>query len=130
MTISSTLHWVVRGGIATPDSLQLGYSEHKAVLGLYGFSVQYAPGQTLDALALAGRFRNAQLSYADANDLAQAVLPLGYAMRLVQSPGHGFHHTFAVLYTANNNMLQSLPRDAAEAISQTFQRMPNPHQMP
>ena len=128
--LSGSFNWVVRGGIATADSLQLGYSWHRAVPGLYGFSVQYAPGQTLDALALAGRFRHGQLSFADLAALGQAVQPLGYTIQLVQSPGHGFHHTFAVLYTANGTMLQSLPRMAAVALSNTFQRMPNPHQMP
>ena len=130
MTLPQTPHWVVRAGIATPDSLQIGYTEHRAVTGLYGFSVQYAPGITLDALAQAGRFKNGQISYADVNNLAQVLGHLGYTIRLVPSPGHGHHHTFAVLYTANGSMLQSLPHVAAVALSITFQRMPNPHQMP
>jgi hypothetical protein len=130
MLTSSILNWVDRGGIATPSSLQLGYSGRKAVSGLYGFSVQYAPGQSLDALMQAGQFRNAQISYADRGNLEQAVQPLGYKIQLVKSPGHGFHHTFAVLYTNSGTMLQALPQDAAEAINWTFQRMLNLYRMP
>jgi hypothetical protein len=126
---TGTSNWVVRAGVATADLLQLGYAKHKAVTGLFGFSVQYEPGQSVDALAQAGRFRNAQISYADAAELERAVQSLGYTVRLVKSPGNGFHHTFAVLYTISVMMLQSLPRDAAEALSQTFTRMPNPHRI-
>src|SRR6266571_8113353 len=57
--------WVVRGGVATPSQLQAGTARHRGVpdpLGLYGFSVQYQPGKTVHELAVAGRFRNAQIS--------------------------------------------------------------------
>jgi hypothetical protein len=130
MATSGVGQWVVRAGIATPDSLQLGYTEHKAVTGLYGFSVQFAPGLTVDALAQAGRFRNNQISYADAIDLEHVLAPLGYTLRLVRSPGLGFHHTFAVLYTSSGLMLQTLPSDAAIAISNALIRIRNPHPAP
>ncbi len=48
-------------------------------------------------------------------------------MRLVHSPGRGFHHTFAVLYDMSGLLLQSLPQDAAEALSQTFRHRLNPY---
>src|SRR6185437_14473947 len=81
---TGTSNWVVRAGVATADLLQLGYAAHKAVTGLFGFSVQYEPGQSINALSQAGRFRNAQISYADVDDLVRAVQSLGYTIRLVK----------------------------------------------
>lgn len=49
---------------------------------------------------------------------------------LMRTPGVGFHHTLTVLYDASGAMLQALPRDAAIAISNTFQRTPNPFPYP
>jgi hypothetical protein len=80
---SMELEWVVRGGEAKHDKLQDGYTRHDAVQAVYGFSVQYAAGRDLDELALAGQFPNPQISYAYDDELAAALLPLGYAMRLV-----------------------------------------------
>ena len=51
---------------------------------------------------------------------------LGYIMKLVRSPGKGYHHTFAVLYDVSGILLQSLPQDAAITLSQTFRQRPNP----
>jgi hypothetical protein len=127
---SQRTDWVVRGGIAAPDVLIAGYREHVAVPGLYGFSVQRRPGHTVEELATAGQMKNAQISYATASELRAALQLLGYRVRLVRSPGRGFHHTFVVLVDANGTLLQQLPRDAAEALSDTFRRRPNPHQTP
>ena len=124
------MDWVVRGGVAAPDMLIAGYRAHAAVPGLYGFSVQHEPGRSVEDLAQAGQIRNAQISYATPSDLQAALWPLGYQMRLVRSPGHGFHHTLIVLVDASGTLLQQLPRDAAEALSHTFRRQPNPHQTP
>ena len=93
---------------------------------LFGFSVQYAPGKTVEELARAGKLPNLSISYAEDTALEAALAPLGYSMRLVRSPGRGYHHTFTVLYDAVGTMLKTLPQDAAEAISQTFRRIPNP----
>ena len=54
--------YVVRGAVATPLQLQNGVTEHRAVPGLIGFSVQSAPGMTIEQLAAAGQFKNAQIS--------------------------------------------------------------------
>jgi hypothetical protein len=123
------VEWVVRAGEAKPDKLQDGYTRHAAAPTIYGFSVQYAAGRRLDELALAGQFPNSQISCAYDEELATALLPLGYSMRLVPTPGRGFHHTFMVLYDASGAILTKLPHDAAVAISQTFRRMPNPHRV-
>ncbi|MGZ3600417.1 MAG: hypothetical protein ACXWQ5_12065 [Ktedonobacterales bacterium] len=126
------MDYVVRAGVATADFLQNGYTEHLRAPGIYGFSVQYAPGKnkTLRELAVAGGFRNGKISYASAEELLTCLQPLGYAMRLFPTPGHGYHHTLCVVYDANGIALQVLPRDAAEAISNALQRMPNPALQP
>jgi hypothetical protein len=125
------MEWVVRGGIASPPQLVNGYGRHAAlVTPLYGFSVQYQPGKTIEELALAGQFRNRQISYADDDALQAAVQSVGYTMQLVKSPGRGFHHTFAVIYTQDGTMPLSLPLVVAQALSQAFRFMPNPFPSP
>ncbi len=108
----------------------MGYSLHRQVPGLYGFSVQYEPGKTVDELAQAGQFPNAQISYAEEAVLDLAIRPLGYAMRLVKSPGTGYHHTFIVVYDATGAIQQRLPHAVAQALAAAFQRMPNSHRVP
>lgn len=126
--VQSRRQWVVRGGIATPDRLIKGYGEHLAVPGLYGFSVQYAPGLSVDEIARARRFPNTLLSIAYDTELAAALKPLGYGLRIVRSSGRGYHHTFAVLYDdAGGAMLQRLPADAARALAATFRQITNPY---
>jgi hypothetical protein len=125
------MEWVVRGGVATLKQLSDGFGKHAGVVTpLYGFSVQYQPGKTIDELALAGQFRNGQISYAGDDALQAAVQSVGYTMRLIPSPGRGYHHTFAVIYNANGMMQQTLPPVVAVALSQAFRRMPNPHPVP
>jgi hypothetical protein len=51
-------------------------------------------------------------------------------MRLVKSPGHGYHHTFTVLYDASGALLRTLPQDAAVALSSTFRKRLNPYRVP
>lgn len=57
--------WVVRAREAKARDLLTGYAPHRAVPGLYGLSVHYAPGISLDELALSGRFPHAMISYED-----------------------------------------------------------------
>ncbi|MGO8951382.1 MAG: hypothetical protein ACLQUY_27755 [Ktedonobacterales bacterium] len=123
------MSWVVRAGIARADTLINGYRRHSGVTGLYGFSVQYAADKSIEELAQAGQFSHAQISYAQEQDLAASLTWLGYTMRLVPSPGKGYHHTFAVLYDATGLMLQALPQDVADALSRTFKQRPNPHRV-
>lgn len=95
---------MIRAGIATRDMLIAGYAEHKGVPGLFGFSVQYHPGATVDELARAAQFPNAQISFAPDTALGAALAVRGFRMRLVPSPGGGYHHTFCVLYDASGTM--------------------------
>lgn len=47
--------------------------------------------------ARAGQYPNAQLSIAQDTDLLAALRPIGCSMRLVSSPGAGYHHTFGAV---------------------------------
>jgi hypothetical protein len=114
-------HWVVRGGVATPSQLQAGTARHRGVPdppGLYGFSVQYQPGKTVQELAVAGRFRNAQISVTTEAALVAAGVAAGYAVSIVKSPGSGYHHTGQVPFP--------LPLDLAVALSAVFTQQLNP----
>lgn len=109
---------VVRGGIATPQQLQRGIAEYAQVPGLTGFSVQSAPGKTINELAAAGQFRNKQISVTTVGELENAGGALGFHIRVVPSPGRGFHNTAT---TPN-----PLPDDLAIALSKVFRQIPNP----
>ena len=114
-------NWVVRGGIATANQLQAGTGRHVGVAtspGLFGFSVQYQPGKTIEELAVAGRFRNAQISFSTAEELIAAGATAGYAISIVKSPGAGYHHTARVPLP--------LPADLAAALSRVFKQVPHP----
>ena len=104
--------FVVRGGIATPEQLQNGVAEHIAVPGLTGFSVQSEPGKTIEELAAAGQFRNAQISVTTVRELENA------GVKLEPTPGRGYHKT------AMTPM--PLPPDQAAKISAVFKPVPNP----
>jgi hypothetical protein len=86
--------------------------------GLYGFSVQYQPGKTIEELTVAGKFRNAQISVTTDAALLAGGISAGYSVNIVQSPGGGYHHTVQVPFP--------LPWDLAEALSATFAQMSNP----
>ena len=114
-------HWVVRGGIATPQQLQAGTVKHRGVPeppGLFGFSVQYQPGKTVTELAIAGKFRHARISVTTDDALIAIGVSTGYVVRLIQSPGGGYHHTVQVPFP--------LPWELAEALSAVFTPMANP----
>ena len=114
-------HWVIRGGIATPSQLQAGTAKHRGVpepSDLYGFSVQYQPGKTIEELTVAGKFRNAQISVTIDVTLVAAGVSVGYPVHIVQSPGVGYHHTVQVPFP--------LPLDLAEALSAVFTQILNP----
>ena len=113
--------WVVRGGLATPSQLQAGTARHRGVPGppgLYGFSVQYQSGKTIQELAAAGRFRNAQISLTTDVALVAAGIAAGYAVSIVKSPGAGYHHTVQGPFP--------LSLDLAVALSAVFAQQLNP----
>jgi hypothetical protein len=85
---------------------------------LYGFSVQYQPGKTVTELAVAGKFRHARISVTIDDTLIAAGVSAGYVVRLVRSPGGGYHHTVQVPFP--------LPWELAVALSAVFTQMANP----
>jgi RHS repeat-associated protein len=107
--------WVVRGGVTTPQQLQGGVAEHKGVPGLHGFSVQSAPGLTVEQLA-ANRFPHKTISVTT----VRALLKVGYVV--VPSPGAGFHQTVVTP--------DPLPLPEAAKISSVFSQRPNPAPLP
>ena len=112
---------MVRGGIATPQQLQAGTTKHRGVPeppGLYGFSVQYQPGKTVTALAVAGKFRHARISVTTDDALRAAGVSAGCVVWLVRSPGGGYHHTMHVPFP--------FPWELAEALRAVFTQMANP----
>jgi hypothetical protein len=121
--------WVVRAGEANAGDLVAGYRQHLGVAGLHGFSVQFDSGLPWQELARAGQFPNAQVSIAQESDLGTALQSVGYDLRLVPSPGIGYHHTFVVLYDATGTMLTQLPLPVAQKLHETFTQVPNPHRV-
>jgi RHS repeat-associated protein len=121
-------NWVVRGGVATAQQLQDGTGFHRAVLGLHGFSVQREPGKTIQELAAAGQFLNAQISVTTAEALSTAAATMGYTVDVVKSPGAGYHHTVAVPINQHvaNNPHEPMPPELATALNQVFTQMLNP----
>lgn len=79
--------YVVRAGIAQPRSLIEGTASHRLVAGLCGFSVQSAPGVTVEELARAGRFPHSQISVTTVELLHEH----GFAV-VFPTPGKGVYH--------------------------------------
>jgi hypothetical protein len=76
--------YVVRAGLARPDSLIAGTTVHRLIPGLTGSSVQSAP---VEALARGGQFRNRQISVTTRRALQQ------YGFDLVfPTTGRGAYH--------------------------------------
>jgi tetratricopeptide (TPR) repeat protein len=107
--------WVVRAGVATPQQLKEGVDEHLGMPGLTGFSVQSAPGKTIEELAAAGGFPHGQISVTTVGALLAVGVPV------VKSPGRGYHNTAKTE--------DPLTSPHAEAISAVFKQRPNPAQV-
>jgi hypothetical protein len=110
--------WIVRAGIVTPESLIARSAYHYRVPGLFGFSVQHEPGRTIDELAQAGGFPNRQISVAMVDQLISGAVAVGYSVRVVRSPGRGYHHTVEVP--------DPFPIQLARALSRAFIQRSNP----
>jgi hypothetical protein len=110
--------YVVRGGVATPDNLIAGTNPLPPQYGApSGFSVQSAPGRTINELAAAGRFPNAQISYSTTDKLSRVGHPV-----LTGTPGRGLHATVVAPHP--------LSRADAERISAQFTVTQNPARCP
>lgn len=107
--------WVVRAGVATSEQLKTGSKLHRGVPGLFGFSVQSAPGKTIEELAAAGQFRHGQISVTTVDALLAVGVPI------VKSPGTGYHNTARTEYPLTDLK--------AKLISAVFKPRPNPAQV-
>lgn len=108
---------VVCGGLATPDRLIDAVDVHLGVPGLTGFSVQSEAGKTIAELAAAGKLRNKSISVTTINSLVVAARRSGFEIKVVKSPGQGYHATVVTPLP--------LPEPLAEALSSVFEQMPN-----
>jgi hypothetical protein len=107
--------YVVRGGLARPDNLIAGTTAHRMISELTGFSVQSAPGVSIDELARAGQFRNRWVGVTTLRTLRRH----GF-MIVFPTPGRGAYH-------ATVRVPDPLPPDIAARLSALFVRYPNPH---
>jgi len=128
--VGQASNWVVRAGLAKTERLQAGFQEHLGAPGVFGFSVQYEPGRTIEELAAAGRFPNGQISYAADTALSDAARNLGYDLALIKTPGRGFHYTLGLRASATSDIVQQLPDDVAQAFEAVFQQRDNPFIVP
>jgi hypothetical protein len=110
--------WIVRGGVATPEQLRDGTSEHRDVPGLTGFSVRRQPGKTVEELAAAGQFRNRIISVTTIGELVLAGQRAGYAIQILPTPRGLYHQTVVAPHP--------LPYHLAEALSRAFVQRENP----
>jgi hypothetical protein len=108
--------YVVRGGAGTPASFQNGT---KLGPNGFGFSVQTAPGVSVDQLARGGSFPNNQISVSTTNAL-QAIP--GVTVN-APTPGFGTYH-------GTVNVPNPPPPGMFNAISGAFTQQPNPYVTP
>jgi hypothetical protein len=107
--------YVVRAGLAQPASLIAGTAPHPLVPGLCGFSVQSAPGITVEELARAGRFPHPWISVTTVAVLARHGFDLAFP-----TPGKGAYH-------ATVRVPCPLPMGTAVLLGGLFVRYRNPH---
>jgi hypothetical protein len=104
--------------LARPANLIAGTTRHHTIPELTGFSVQSAPGISIDELARGGQFRNRQISVTTVGALRrhgfETVFP---------TPGRGAYH-------ATVRVLEPLAPDIAVLLSSLFVQHPNPHPVP
>lgn len=127
------LDTILRAGVPLETNLINAYGPERGYPGVFGISVLFHPGWNVDQLAHAGYFRHGQISYATVGAIQialAAAAPTGYDLVLTHTPTVALpdHHTLGV--AQNGIPLQSLPADAAHALSTVFATMPNPHRQP
>ncbi len=109
-------HYVVRAGLARPDLLVAGTRPHRDVPGLTGFSVQSAPGLSVEQLARAARFPHGWVSVTTLHTLRWHGFDLVFP-----TPGQGVYHaTVLAPYP--------LSSEHASLLSSLFTRRRNPYQ--
>jgi hypothetical protein len=109
---------VVRAGLARPANLIAGTTMHRMFPELTGFSVQSAPGISIEELARGGQFRNRQISVTTVGTLRRHGFETAFP-----TPGRGAYH-------ATVRVPDPLPPDIAALLSSLFVQCPNPHPVP
>ena len=107
--------YVVRAGVATPFQLRAGT---RLTVNGYGFSIQTAPGVSVDELARGGRFPNRQISVTAVQQLRDVGVTVNFP-----TPGAGAHHGTVVVPSPP-------PPGIFEAISSLFTQRFNPFPVP
>ena len=113
--IDITSHFIVRAGLARPDSLIIGTTPHRDIAGLTGFSVQSAPGVAVEELARGGLFPHGWIS------VTTLAVVQWYGFKLIfPTQGRGVYH-------ATIEVPCPLPRDLASLLASLFIQRRNPH---
>jgi hypothetical protein len=110
--------FVVRAGLAEPYTLIAGTRPHRDIAGLSGFSVQSAPGISINDLARAGLFPHLQISVTTLDALRRHGFDLVFP-----TPGAGLYH-------ATVRVHHPMPTDVATQLSALFTQRPNPYPVP
>ncbi len=108
--------YVVRGGVGAVQNFMTGTTLSQ---NGYGFSVQTAPGVSIDELARGGGIPNNQISVSTVGQLLQ--IP-GVTVN-APTPGYGDYH-------GTVNLPYPPPPGIFDAIAAAFVRMPNPYPTP
>lgn len=124
------LELVLRAGVPLEATLVIAYGPDPDYAGVYGLSVVFHPGYTVDQLAQVGHFRHGQISYGMVRQLRDALTHAGYTMLLIHTPTAALpdHHTLAI--AQGGTLVQTLPSDAAQALGAAFTTIKNPHRQP
>jgi hypothetical protein len=110
--------YVVRAGVATPSLLRVGT---RFTVNGFGFSIQSAPGISVEELARGGRFPNRQISVTTLQELRGAGVSVNFPTP--RSPGAGDHHGTVMVPSPP-------PPRVFEAIASLFTPRPNPFPVP
>ncbi len=124
------LAFAARGGQPTEANLVRGYGAFTPRPGVYGLSVVFHPGYTLDQLLRVAQFPHSRVGYATIAEVEMALTQAGYELVLTKTPTRKYvdHHTLGV--AQGGVALRSLPADAARALTGVLHEIPNPYIAP
>lgn len=123
------LDFVVRGGTPDAGRFTQRYTPVRGYPGVYGLSVTFHPGFTLDQLAWVAQQPHTQLHYATVAELRVALAPLGYDLVLVRTPSRANpDHCSLSVAPSGGGAVPTLPLDVAQALTGAFHVTLNPYQ--
>lgn len=129
--VSPLTEIIIRAGdLRSANAFQVlmnGYTQYRNVPGVYGLSVVFHQGYTLDQLAMAAHFPNGSISYSVIASIRSelAALKMGYDMVMWKTPSNMYvdHHTLGI--TRNGQIETTLERAVADALIKAFLVVPN-----